>query len=348
MTRPTATAVVESPLQLLCAVEAHAAGHGDARTLVRARADVATLAATVSTVEALGLPDGLDAVVGPPPRRLPDGVVVVGDAFSGAFQSALVRAPRPPRRLVVVDDGLATLDLARRLVSSAPLVRPGTLPDPLRLGLGALAGRRLRRLARGGRVVLCTTLPLPAPLVTGLRALGVHVVTHGFEWLRSRPRPEAPAEDTVVVGSAFVADGLVHADRYAAWIRGIAADGPVRYLPHRRHDPLVTALLERLPGVTVDAPGAPVEVRLRGMRAGQRVVSLPSTSAITLTRLLAPAGVGVVPHAVPAEWWTGRVDDALREHLGTARDLALRARPAAPAPARLDPAGDGTLSPARA
>src|SRR5690606_34933724 len=123
------------------------------------------------------------------------------------------------------------------------------------------------------RVTLCTALPLDPADRDGLRELGVVVAGHGFEWLRTRPQSDVPQEATVVVGSAFVADGLVHADRYAAWVSGIASEGPVRYLPHRRHDPLVTALFARLPGVRVDAPGAPVEVRLRGLRRGQRVVS---------------------------------------------------------------------------
>jgi hypothetical protein len=116
----------------------------------------------------------------------------------------------------------------------------------------------------------------------------------------------------------------VAADQYAAWVRGLASEGPVRYVPHRRHDPLVTALLQRVPALTVDVPDAPVEVRLRGLAAGQRVVSLPSTAAVTLTRLLAPRGVAVTPHAVPDHWWTTRATPALREHLDTALRLAQR------------------------
>ncbi|SKC35998.1 hypothetical protein [Krasilnikoviella flava] len=319
------TAFVESPLQLLCAVEAHAAGHAGTSTRVLARADVPALTAGIDAVRALGLPSGLDVQPAPAPRRLPDDVVVVGDPFSGAFQAALLRTPRPPQHLVVVDDGLATLDLARRVLTGTPLVRLTAPPDPLRYGLGALAGRRLHRLVAGGRLTLCTTIPLDDDTVAGLRGLGVDVRPHDFAWLRSRPQRNAPQESTVVVGSALVADGLVHADRYAAWVRGIASDGPVRYVPHRRHDPLVSALLERLPGVVVDEPGAPVEIRLRGLRPGQRTVMLPSTSAVTLSRLLAPRGVVVAPHAVPDAWWTDRATPELRRHLGRTHALATRA-----------------------
>jgi len=319
------TALVESPLQLLCAVEAHAAGHAGASTHVLARADVPALTAGIDAVRALGLPVGLDVDAAPAPRRLPDGTVVVGDPFSGAFQAALVRAPRPPERVVVVDDGLATLDLARRVLTGSPLVRLTAPPDPLRYGLGALAARRLRRLVAAGRLTLSTTIPLDDDVLAGLRALGVRVRPQDFAWLRSRPQRNAPDESTVVVGSALVADGLVQADRYAAWVRGIAADGPVRYIPHRRHDPLVSALLERLPGVVVDEPGAPVEIRLRGLRPGQRAVMLPSTSAVTLSRLLVPRGVVVAPHAVPDAWWTDRATPELRRQLGRTHELATRA-----------------------
>ncbi|WP_277209723.1 hypothetical protein [Isoptericola croceus] len=327
------SALVESPLQLLCAVEAYAAGHvtpsAGSRTEIVARSDVATLATTVGAVRDLGLPDGLDVTAGPASRTLGrDAVHLVGDPFSGVLQTALARG-NTSGRMVVVDDGLATLDVARRLVDGEPMVRLSSPPGPLRYALGAATTRRLRRLARSGRLTWCTMLPLDEDLTDGLAALGVEVVEHSFGWLASREADLAPHEaidePTVVVGSGLVADGLVHADQYAAWLTGLAADGPVRYIPHRRHDPLVTALFERLPGVRVDAPGAPVEIRLRRLGPEQRVVSLPSTSAVTLTRLLTPRGVGVLPQDVPDSWWTARATPALREHLGLAADLARSA-----------------------
>ena len=325
------SALVESPLQLLCAVEAYAAGHAARSTATRARivarSDVPTLATAVGAVRDLGLPDGLDVVVGQAGRTLGNPVHVVGDPFSGVFQTALARAAAPGR-VVVVDDGLATLDMARRLVDAEPMVRLSHTTGPLRHTLGAVTTRRLRRLARSGRLTICTMLPLDDDLTAGLTGLGVEVAEHSFDWLASRPDDGAPAEidePTVVVGSGLVADRLVHADQYAAWLTGLAADGPVRYIPHRRHDPLVTALFERLPGVRVDSPGAPVEIRLRRLRSDQRVVSLPSTSAVTLTRLLTPRGVSVLPQDVPDSWWTPRAAPALREHLGAAADLARSA-----------------------
>ncbi|MFB7799086.1 hypothetical protein [Isoptericola sp. NPDC056134] len=319
------TAFVESPLQLLSAVEAHAAGHAGARTRVLARADVPALTGDVDAVRALGLPPGLDVDLAPAPRRLPHDVVVVGDPFAGTFQSALVRALRPPQRIIVVDDGLGILDLAHRLTSGSSLVRIGAPPGSLRFGLGALAALRMRHVAEDGGLSLCTALPLDPDLRAWLRLLGIDVLEHAFGWLRGRPAADAPAEPTVVLGSALAADGLLHPDRYVAWVRGVAADGPVRYVPHRRHDPRISALLEQAPGIEVDAPGAPVEIRLRGLRPGQRVVTLPSAAALTLSRLLVPRGVAVVPHAVPDAWWTDRATPELRHRLRAAHELAALA-----------------------
>ncbi|ANC32847.1 hypothetical protein [Isoptericola dokdonensis] len=323
------SALVESPLQLLCVVEAHAAGLTGPSLRVVARADVPSMGAAVDAVRAVGLPDGLQVEVGSARAALTGtDVRVVGDPFSGVFQSSLVRGSGVDR-FVVVDDGLATVDVARRLLAGEPMVRLAAPGGPLRSALGAVATRRLQRAARQGRLTLCTMLPADAVRADALRAIGVEVREHSFEWLASRPDAGGAGhgidEPTVVVGSGLVGDRLVHADAYAAWLRGLAADGPVRYLPHRRHDPLVTALFEQLPGVRVDAPGAPVELRLRDLPAGRRVVSLPSTSAITLSRLLGPRGVEVVAQQVPEAWWTSRATPRLRAHLGLAADLATAA-----------------------
>jgi len=124
------------------------------------------------------------------------------------------------------------------------------------------------------------------------------------------------------------ADGLIDADRYVDWIRSLAKEGALRYLPHRRQTPEVLAALAAIDGVTVDAPGAPVEIRLRGLRAGQRVVSLPSTSTILLTTIISPLGVPVTALDVPADWWTSRASADHRAHLTSVVELARQARAA--------------------
>ena len=82
------------------------------------------------------------------------------------------------------------------------------------------------------------------------------------------------------------------------------------------------ARLAELPGVRVDEAGLPVEMRLRGLRAPQRVVCLPSTAYVLLDALHASSGVRIQVRAVPDDWWTGTAAPQVREHLSSV--LALR------------------------
>lgn len=321
-----AGALVESPLQLLCTVEAHAAGYGGAPTRVHVRDDVPALGAALDAVRGFGLPDGLETDLAGRRAALSahEPVWLVGDAFSGLFQAtALLR--RGLERVVLADDGLATLELARRLAADEPLVRMRAEPGAPRRRLGAAAARRLRHLAAQGRVTLFTALPLDPAVRAKLTAQGFAVVRNDFSWLASVPVGDAPVEPTVVIGSALAADGLVDPDAYIAWVGGLAADGLVRYLPHRRQAPELLARLAETPGVTLDSAQAPVELRLRGMTAPQRVVSLPSTAAVLLTTILSPRGVAVTPQAVADSWWTSRATPGLRAHLSSVLRLAADA-----------------------
>ncbi|MDM7832442.1 hypothetical protein [Cellulomonas edaphi] len=321
-------AVVESPLQLLGALEAHAAGLAGGRTQIRVRSGVPALDAAARTLDAAGLPDGVEMHLGATARDVDDvprGAWLVGDAFSGQWQAAFVRR-RAHGRVVLLDDGLATVTLARALVAGAPAVRAsrraGGLTGRARYALGALVTRRLRALAGAGRLTMFTAMPLDVPLTTALHGLGVDVVTHRFAWLATQRPPLAPTEPTIVVGSGLVADGWVRADPYVAWVESLAEFGPVAYLPHRRCDPAVVARLAQLPGVRVDEAGLPVEMRLRGLRPPQRVVCLPSTAYVLLDALHASTGVRIQARPVPDDWWTGTAAPDVREHLSSV--LALR------------------------
>ncbi|MFI9486720.1 hypothetical protein ACIG47_10040 [Promicromonospora sp. NPDC052451] len=321
-----AGALVESPLQLLCTIEAHAAGYGGAPTRVHVRDDVPALDVALEAVRGFGLPDGLETDLAGRRAALSahEPVWLVGDAFSGLFQAtALLR--RGLERVVLADDGLATLDLARRLAAREPLVRMRAETGGPRRQLGAAAARRLRRLAAEGRVTLFTSLPLDPAVRAQLVAQGFGVVRNDFAWLAGVPVGDAPAEPTVVIGSALAADGLVDPDAYVAWVGGLAADGPLRYLPHRRQVPDLLDRVGALPGVTLDSAQAPVELRLRGMTAPQRVVSLPSTAAVLLTSILSPRGVAVTPQPVEDGWWTSRATPGLRAHLSGVLRLAADA-----------------------
>jgi hypothetical protein len=325
---PVSVAVVESPLQLLGALEAHAAGLAGARLEVRVRSGAPALEAAALALDAAGLPPGAVLQLGATSddaSSSPRGAWLVGDAYSGQWQAAFLRR-RAHDRVVLLDDGLATVTLARALVAGAPAVRASRrstgVVGAARTQLGKLVARKLRRLAGEGRVTMFTAMPLDVPLMTHLHGIGVEVVTHRFDWLATQPPPPAPVESTVVVGSGLVADGWVRADPYVAWVERLAEFGPIAYLPHRRCDPAVVARLAAVPGVRVDEAGLPVELRLRGLRPPQRVVCLPSTAYVLLDALHASTGVRVQVRPVPDDWWTGKAAPDVREHLSSV--LALR------------------------
>ncbi|KAB8182696.1 hypothetical protein FH608_049835 [Nonomuraea phyllanthi] len=305
-----ASAWVESPLQMLCAVEAHHAGLLGPRTAVVPRAGLRPLRATRRELRSLGLPGGLE--LAEPRERMPRRVEAVGDAFSGRVQLRWLTSR--PGRIVIVDDGLATLRLLELLAAGPyrPLLRARAHPGRLRAVLGLAAALRLRL----SDVSVFTALPVGQSLEDAVRRAGIGLVRHDFAWLRSQPpSAEGPAERTVVLGTSLVRNGLVHRDRYLRWLMDLAAREPLAYYPHRREDPVDVALIRERPGITVHDAGAPAELTLRGLDPGQRVLSLPSTAITSLRVLLGPRGVAVEPVEVPDDWWTSRAAPALRSHL---------------------------------
>lgn len=318
----SAIAWVESPLQMLCAVEAHHAGLLGARARVVPRAGLRPLVLTRREISRLGPPDGLElAAPGPGmPRPRRGATWAVGDAFSGRVQAGWLTAL--PGRIVIVDDGLATIRLLELLTGRiwTPLLRARATAGPLRAGLrsalGTAAGLRLRAAARSGRLSIFTALPVPAELARAVRDRGAELVTHDFAWLRSQPlRRPRPEERTVVLGTSLVRNGLIHRDRYFTWLAGLGSSGPVAYFPHRREDPHDLARVGEQPGITVYDGGIPAEMTLRGLAAEQRVLSLPSTAVTSLRVLLSARGVTVETVEVPDEWWTAQAAPSLRSHL---------------------------------
>ncbi|WP_052424249.1 hypothetical protein [Nonomuraea candida] len=305
-----ASAWVESPLQMLCAVEAHHAGLLGPETVVVPRAGLRPLKATRRELRSLGLPGGLE--LAEPRERMPRRVQAVGDAFSGKVQLRWLVSS--PGRIVIVDDGLATLRLLELLAGGPrkPLLRARARPTRLRAALGLAAALRLRL----SKVSVFTALTVDDKLEQAVREAGVHLVRHDFAWLRSQPpSAQGPAERTVVLGTSLVRNGLVHRDHYLRWLTELAAREPLAYYPHRREDPVDVALIRERPGITVHDVGVPAELTLRGLESGQRVLSLPSTAITSLRVLLTPRGVAVEPVDVPDDWWTSRAAPALRSHL---------------------------------
>ncbi|GAA3446139.1 hypothetical protein Pve01_60560 [Planomonospora venezuelensis] len=305
-------------MQMLCVAEAHHAGLLGDRTRLVPRAKLRPLTVTRRELRRLALPDGLELAepesgMPRPPRGR---TWVVGDAFSGKVQAGWLTAA--PRRLVIVDDGLATIRLLELLSGrvGTPLLRARAAASPLRTLLGTAASLRLRAAARSGRLAVFTALPVPAALAEAVRRTGAELVTHDFAWLRAQPlRRPRPEERTVVLGTSLVRNGLIHRDRYFGWLAGLGSAGPVAYFPHRREDPDDLARVGEQPGITVYDGGMPAEMTLRGLAAEQRVLSLPSTAVTSLRVLLAARGVTVETVEVPDEWWTAQAAPSLRSHL---------------------------------
>ncbi|WP_311931633.1 hypothetical protein [Microbispora sp. H11081] len=302
-----AVAWVESPLQLLCVVEAHHAGLLGPTTRVVPRVGLPALRLTRREIERLGPPEGLELAEPSQRAPRPGRTWAVGDAFSGRVQLALLTSV--PGRTVLVDDGLATIRLLELLVARRPLLRARGRHGLGRRALGAAAGFRLR--TRGPLVF--TALPVPPGLAEDVEGAGVRLARHDFAWLRARPAHRPPPERTVVLGTSLVRNGLIHRDRYLRWLERI--DEPVAYYPHRREDPGDLDRVRRITGLTVYDAGAPAEMTLRDLRPGQRVLSLPSTAVTSLRVLLSARGVPVETVDVPDDWWTASAGPSLRSHL---------------------------------
>lgn len=323
----TAVASVESPLQLLAAVEAHAAGLLGEHTQVRTRPGVHGMRATARELTGLGLPDGLEIVTAPGEswgaRCGTDATAAVwgiGDAFSGRVQATLA-AGAGPREIVLLDDGMATLAILAALGDPAGrLVRPAAGRSRGRDLLASLARRRLVDGARSGRLLAVTALGVPTRTVAAFTALGGRLGTTSFAWLRSRPVPPPIPEPLVVLGSALATDRLIRVEPYLEWVRRRAFEGPVRYVAHRREQRAVLDEIARIDGVHVDAAATPAEMRLRPVGPGHRIVSLPSTAVATCRLALADTGAHVRGYPVPDHWWTPLATPALRAHLQSALD----------------------------
>ncbi|GAB3243755.1 hypothetical protein [Kineosporia babensis] len=311
----TVQAWVESPFQLLGALEAHASGRLGGRLVVLPRKGVEPLVTAVAEVTRLGLPSGVTIHLPSGAPRRGGEHLAVGDAFSGAVHRMLVQAP--PRRLVLLDDGRATRRVMNALLNDdVPLVRPHVKQTAHRNVLARMAKLRLRRMIAQQRLRVITALDLPAEVLRSAAALGLPIERNDFSWLRSLPETDhekTGPDKTVVLGTSMVANRLIKAQPYLAWVRSLADKGPVVYRAHRRENASTLSPLTNYPGIDVVRGLIPAEVSLRGMTEGHRVVSLPSTAVSTL-RLIAPQA-DIREFAVPPQWWMPDVPEAARQVL---------------------------------
>jgi hypothetical protein len=272
----SAHAWVESPLQLICAVEYAAASGIPLRIIPLAGA--LQLEKTARHLESLGLPH---RVVIERARRSPlvallnhpRGHWIVGDAYSRFARLALAWGRL--RWLTIVDDGAITLSLVDVLAGSAPLERPEASESLAIRAVALRARKRLLLMAATGSLEIFSFYPLDTPVLR----------SHQFEWLRSRRsamaelEPVVPSGSTVILGSAAVVDGSQSASDYLDWVR--ARELPAFYYPHRRETPAMLAQLGLIEGLIISAPGLPIELVLATAR-GLRIESQPSSALATL------------------------------------------------------------------
>ncbi len=245
-------------------------------------------------------------------------VLVLGDPFSRLMQ--VVVATTRPGRVVVVDDGSATLEFARVLTEGGPLVRwhrAGGVSTTDRL----IAGRARRRLPAGpGRgsepLELFTAMPVTAgPL---------KVVANRLAWTRSRFAPPRLLPGADLVGSSLVESGVVQERAYLQAVAELTASQHVRrYLAHRRESNDKLARISAL-GLQVLRPDLPLELYARTGPVAERVISFPSTVVHTLPLALADTPARIMVCDIAPGWYatghrTGRSDRFLSSVAETAR-----------------------------
>jgi len=300
-----ALAWVESPLQVLTAAEwahRHRAETG-AATAIAYRISDPQVVSTIEVLHRMGAPfSRFEPYVGIPWTLLATSRHwVVGDPLSGQFRAAATALPRP-KRMTVVDDGAMVVHAMRALAGEVDYSRPGQTESRTKVLLGGLSAERMRGLARAGRVELFTVFGAAADPA---RRAGVTVTPDDFGWLREAaerdgaPRIRLPHR-RVVLGSARVVDGLLRAERYLGWVRGLTEQGPVTYLPHRRESPALVAAVAAIPGAQVVRADLPVELVLAGNRDALELHTLPSSAVTTLRVVLDGTGSEIHAGRLPA------------------------------------------------
>ncbi|GAA2000670.1 DUF6716 putative glycosyltransferase [Brevibacterium samyangense] len=309
---------VESPLQLLSALEAHTALGDTTELEILARIDAPGMRSFLDRFPRGWLPTGVTLTpVGsfaPPPPGTSR--VLLGDPFSGQIQKALLSSPRSLRaQYVLLDDGIATLDAVDRLTSDRPrpLVRSRASGSPARTVLGTTAWTLLHTALTAGRFAWVTGMDADPETVAAFTASGGKLRHHDFPFTRGVPVSEPEIGPRIVIGSAMVADRLIAAAPYLEWLRGLAAEGPVEYFVHRREERSLLDEIRTIDGVHVRRAGLPVEIRLAKAPAGAEVFSLPTSAVRTLPVTMQDPRIHV--SAVPPEWWTRQAPDALRRNL---------------------------------
>lgn len=333
MTKTISHAWVESPLQLISAIEAQRPGE---QLDIHARIDAEGMDSFLDRFHTDWLPDGvtITAVAEVDARIFTSrsGRLLIGDLCSGRLQRAMLASGLKMRRHVtVLDDGFATLHAIRELVNRhpRPLIRPRQKTGRSRKAAGLAVAVLLRTALQRRRLSWVTALPVPDDLVAAFSAAGGRVRRHTFEYVRSLHDAGSRVPERIILGSAMVADDLITAEAYCGWLHqvieemGASAENPVAYFAHRRETPEVLARVEALPHVTVRRAHLPVEIRLTAAPAGAQIRSLPTSAVANLPATMQNPRISVTE--IPSDWWTGTAPDVLRRELNEAAAAPLRA-----------------------
>lgn len=312
--------LVESPAQLLNALEwAYASGAREtARLVIAGPVDPITrlqLHRLAELARGDGFSVGWSEVRGSAAQRAralgalaglvrDADTLVLGDPYSGIAHLLLnsTRLARAEPRIVVVDDGTATLHYEQQWVSAEPLQRwhLGTRPVAARL----IGGRAYQLLGRGSEAVeLFTAMPIRTR---------IPAVRNDYAWTRERFGPPEVLGGIDLLGSSLAETGTISEPAYLAGVRRLVTEhGLRRYLPHRKESAAKLAAIAAM-GVELIRPDLPVEVYARRGPVAGELWSFPSTVLHTLPIVLAGTGVQVRPLAVADDWFSADADQVAR------------------------------------
>jgi hypothetical protein len=296
MENSTPIAWLESPLQLIGAAEWAAA---EQRAVPVAGRLTAQMSRTADELVARGAWFGrMDPYLGIPWQLLSrHRHWLVGDGFSGQFR--LAASVLRPRRVTFLDDGANVVAFADALLGRRAFARPGVAERGLTTTMAPLATELILRRAHTGAADFFTAFDLGGERRDALGDRGFGVRRHGFGWTRSTASPHPGLGRRIVLGSARPVDGRMSLEAYLSWLTGLARDGDVSYLPHRRETPEQLAAVAHVAGVRVLSTGLPVELALAGAEGPLDILTLPSSAVTTLALVLGP-GVTINGRVVPA------------------------------------------------
>lgn len=285
--RGRSVAVVDSPFQMISLIEAiHAEAIGPPDVLIVRRESACSM-----------LDLGTDTFRGTTVRICPrasgllqalarSSTFISGDPYSGYLHVAA--AVRRHRRLVLIDDGAATLKAFAALAAGERPLRRAHSVRAKQLAVLRAGTDGLYRLARTGRVTIVTGLPLPSDRLTSLSERGFEIRHHDFAWSRTVPLPGSSISEVggsvrrVVLGSSLAADGLISPSYYHDWLLEQFAHPDTAFVPHRRDGPEARGIAAARAMLLPLTPELPAELALRDLPGLVTVATLPSTAALTV------------------------------------------------------------------